>query len=79
MTTRSLKKKAVAELLSGDLEASIAENTPSENLIAGPSKAPRVEPENPEEIKLTLRKEIMLDLTKILAENQEEMLELITP
>ena len=78
MTTRSQKRKAVAELVSGDFEASIAENTPSENLIAGPSKIPRVEPENLEEIKTSLRK-IMSDLTKILAENQMEMLKLMAP
>ena len=79
MTTRSQKRKAVAELVSGDFEASIAENTPFENLIALPSKVPRVEPENLEEIKTSLRKEIMSDLTKILAENQKEMPILIAP
>ena len=79
MTTRSQKRKAVAELVSGDFETSIAGNTPSENLIAGPSKVPRVEPENLEEIKTSLRKEIMSDLTKILVENQKEMLKLIAP
>ena len=79
MTTRSQKRRAVAELVSGDFEASIAENTPSESLIAGSSKVPRVAPENLEEIKTSLRKEIMSDLTKILAENQMEMLKLIAP
>ena len=79
MTTRSQKRRAVAELVSGDFEASVAENTPSENLIVGPSKVLRVEPENLEEIKTSLRKEIMSDLTKILAENQKEMLNLIAP
>ena len=56
MTTRSQKRRAIAELVSGDFEASVAENTPSENLIFGPSKVPRVEPENLEEIKTSLRK-----------------------
>ena len=79
MTTRSQKRKAVAELVPGNFEASIAENTPSENLIAGSSKVARVEPENLEEIKTSLRKEIMSDLTKILAENQKGMLKLIAP
>ena len=51
MTTRSQKRNAVAELVSGDFETSIAENNPSENLVTGPSKVPRVEPENLEEIK----------------------------
>ena len=46
MTTRSQKKKAVAELVSGEFEASVAENSQSEILIAGPSKTLRVEPEN---------------------------------
>ena len=56
MTTRSQKRRAVAELVFGDFEASIAENTPSENLIAGPSKVSRVKPENLKEIKTSLRK-----------------------
>ena len=79
MTTRSQKRKAVAELVSGDFEASLAENNSTENLIASSSKNPRLELENLKEIKTTLRKEIMSDLTKILAENQNEMLKLIAP
>ena len=79
MTTRSQKRKAVAELVSGDFEASLAENNPTENLTASSSKNPRLELENLEEMKTTLRKEIMSDLTKILAENQKEMLKLIAP
>ena len=79
MTTRSQKRKAVAELVSGDFEASLAENNSAENLIASSSKNPRLEFENLEEIKTTLRKEIMSDLTKVLAENQKEMLKLIAP
>ena len=79
MTTRSQKRKAVAELVSGDFEASLAENNSTENLIASSSKNSRLEPENLEEIKTTLRKEIMSDLTRILAENQKEMLKLIGP
>ena len=78
MTTRSQKRKAVAELVSGEFESSVAENN-SENLVAGPSKTLRVESENLDEIKTSLRKEIMSDLTKILAENQEEMLKFIAP
>ena len=79
MTTRSQKRKAVAELVSGDFEASLAENNSTENLIPSSSKNPRLELENLEEIKTALRKEIMTDLTKILAENQKEMLKLIAP
>ena len=79
MTTRSQKRKAVAELVSGDFETSVAENFPSENLIASSSKVPRIELEGLAEIKTSLRKEIMSDLTRILAENQKEMLKLIAP
>ena len=79
MTTRSRKRKAVAELVSGELEASVAENTQPENLIAGPSKSLRVEPENFNEIKTSLRKGIMSDLANILAENQKEFLKLRAP
>ena len=79
ITTRSQKKRAVARLLSGDFEASVNENIPSEDLIAGPSKTLRIEPENLDEIKTSLRKEILSDLSKILAENQTEMLKLIAP
>ena len=79
MTTRSQKRKAVAELVSGDFETSITENFPPKTLVASSSKIPRIEPENLAEIKTSLRKEIMSDLTKILAENQKEMLKLIAP
>ena len=58
MTTRSQKRKTVAELVSGDFEISIAENNLSENLVAGLSKVPRVEPENVEETKTSLRKKL---------------------
>ena len=79
MTTRSQKRKAVAELVSGDFETSITENFPPETLVASSSKITRIEPENLAEIKTSLRKEIMSDLTKLLAENQKEMLKLIAP
>ena len=79
MTTRSHKRKAVAELVSGDFETSINGNFPSENLVASSSKVPRIKPESLTETKTSLRKEIMSDLTKILAENQKEMLKLIAP
>ena len=79
MTTRSQKMKAVAELVSGDFETSVNENSPSESLVASSSKVPRIEPEGLAEIKTSLRKEIMSDLTKILTENQKEMLKLIAP
>ena len=65
MTTRSQTRKAVAELVSGELEASVVENDLSEKLVAGPSKTLRFEPENLDEIKTSLRKEILSDLTKI--------------
>ena len=79
MTTRSQKRKAVAELVSGDLETSVTGNSPSENLVASCSKVPSVEPESLIEIKTSLRKEIMSDLTKMLAEIQKEMFKLIAP
>ena len=79
MTTRSQMRKSVAELVSGDFEASLAENNSTENLIASSSKNPILEPENLEKIRTTLRKEIMSDLTRKLAENQKEMLKLIAP
>ena len=60
MTTRNQKKKAVAELVSGELEASTAENTQSENLFSWSCKTLRVEPENQDEIKTSLRKESCL-------------------
>ena len=76
MTTGSQKRKAAAELVSGEFEASVAENNQPKNVIAGPSKSPRVEPENLDEIKTSLRKEILSDLAKISAENPTEMLKL---
>ena len=79
MTTRSQKRKAVAELVSGDFETPVNENIPSEDLIAGPSKTLRVEPENLDETKTSLRKDILSDLSKILAENQKELPKLIAP
>ena len=79
MTNRSQKRKAVAELVSGEFESSVAENNSSENLVRGPSKTLRVEPENLDEIKTSLRKETMSDLTMILSENQKEMPKLIAP
>ena len=39
----------------------------------------RLELENLEEIKTSLRKELLSDLTKKLAENQKEMFRLIAP
>ena len=79
MTTRSQKRKAVAELASGDFETPVVENNSNENLIAGPSKNPRIEPENLEEIKISLRRKIMTDLIKIHTENQKEIFKLIAP
>ena len=77
MTTRSQKRKAVEELVSTEMETPITEVNQNLNPVAGSSKSPRVTTENLEEIKSSLRKEIMFDLTKILAENQKEMLKLI--
>ena len=79
MTTRSQKRKAVAELASGEFETPTAYNNQPENLVAIPSKSSRVQPENLEEIKTSLRKEMMSDLAKMLAENQKEMMKLVAP
>ena len=79
MTTRSQKRKAVEELVSTEIETPVPEISLNENPVAGTSKSPRVFSENLENIKSALRKEIMTDLTKILAENQKEMLKLIAP
>ena len=51
MTTRSQKRKAVAELVSGDFETPVNVNIPSEDLIPGPSKTFGIEPENLDEKK----------------------------
>ena len=77
MTTRSQKRKAIEELVSTEMETPIPETNQNLNPVAGTSKSPRVITENLEEIKSSLKKEIMSDLTKILAENQKEMLKLI--
>ena len=79
MTTRSQKRKAVEELVSTEIETPIPETNQNVNTLAGTSKSPRVLTENLEEIKSSLRQEIMSDLTKILAENQKEMLKRIAP
>ena len=79
MTTRSQKRKAVAELASGEFEASTSENNLVENVIAGPSKSPIIQAERLDEIKMSLRREFISDLTKIFADNQKEMLKLIAP
>ena len=80
MTTRSQKRKAAEELVSTEVETPLPEISQNENPVAGrTSKSPRVISENLEDIKTTLRKEIMSDFTKILAENQKEVLKLIAP
>ena len=70
MTTRSQKRKAVEELVSVDQETPSSGNIQSENPVVETSKSPNVRTENLEEIKSTLWKEILSDLTKVLAENQ---------
>ena len=79
MTTRSQKRKAAAERASEEFVASIGENNQPENVIAGPSKSPKVQPENLEEIKTSLRNDIMSDLAKLLAESQKEIMKLVEP
>ena len=79
MTFRSQKRKAVEELVSTEIETPIPETIQKLNPVARTSKSPRVLTENLEEIKSSLRQKIMSDPTKILAENQKEMLKLIAP
>ena len=80
MTTRSQKRKAaIEELVSTEIETPIPEANQNLNPVAGTSKYPRILTENLEEIRSSLRREIMSDLTKILAENQKGMLKLIAP
>ena len=71
MTLRSQKRNTVEELVGG--------NNQNVNSVAGTSKSSKVQTETLKEIKSLLRKEILSDLTKILAENQTEMLKLIAP
>ena len=46
MTTRMLKRKVAEEIVSRDMETPLAENNSEENLIAVPSKSPRMQFEN---------------------------------
>ena len=84
MTTRSRKRKAAAELVSG-FEASVAESSQTENLKAGPRKSLKIQAEKLDEIKTSpifkIRRyhQTMSDLTKILARNQKELFKLIAP
>ena len=70
MTTRSQKRKAIAELRSV-FEMSVAENSHPENLVAGPSKSPNIQSEKLDEYERSLRKK-KSDLTE-----QKETLKLI--
>ena len=79
MTTRSQKRKAIVELVSGYFEACVAENSEPEFLVPCPSKFPKIELEKIDEIKTSLTKKILSDLTKILADNQKEKRKLMTP
>ena len=72
MTTRSQKRESVAEFSSGEFEASTSENNLVDNLVAGPSKSPKIQPERLDEIRMSLGREIMSDLTKIPADNQRK-------
>ena len=79
MITRSQKRKAIEELVSVHQETPLSWNNKSKNPVAGRSKSAKVHTENLEEIRFTLRKEILSVVTKILAEDQKEMLKLIAP
>ena len=79
MTTKSQKRKAVNELVSAKIETPLTGNSQSIDPVLGTSKSPKVHTENLEQMKSFLRKEIMSDLTKVLAENEKELLKLIAP
>ena len=82
MSTRSQKRKAVEELVSGEFDSNIVNNNNLEiEQVPGSSKekSPKIRIENVNEIKSSLKSEILADLTKILAENQKEMLKMIEP
>ena len=69
MTSRSQRRKAVAELASGEFEVTKPENNQTKNCVAGPITSPKNQRELLDEIKTSLGKEIMSD--QILAENQQ--------
>ena len=73
MTIASQKRKAVEALVFEDLGTALTENIASEKPTARPSKSPKLHVENLVTIKTSLRKEILSDLNKILAENQKEL------
>ena len=82
MSTRSQKRKAVEELASGEFDSNIVNTNNLEiEQVPGPSKekSPKLRAENVNEIKSSLKSEILADLAKILAENQKEMLKMIEP
>ena len=67
MSTKIQNRKIVEELISGDFETSIriSENIEVEQ-VPGPSrqKSPKIRPEKLDEIKLSLKNELMSDLEK---------------
>ena len=82
MSTRSQKRKAVEELVSGEFEfprSNTLNNIPEQVPGTSNQKFPRIQPENLDAIKTSIRTEIMSDLAETLAENHKEMLKLIAP
>ena len=79
LEARKEKRKAVEKLVSAEIETPLAGSSQSINPVAGTSKPPKVHTENLEEMKFTLRKEILSDRAKNLVENQKEILKLIAP
>ena len=68
----------MAELATTEYEASVSEISQREGLIAGFSKSTNIQAEKLEEIQMSLRQELMTDLSKCLAENQKELMKLST-
>ena len=78
MTFRSQKRKAVEKIVSGEFETPVTEDSQPENRISGLVN-PVEQPENLEEMKKYLRKQLMSDLGKIFAQNQKERMKPVAP
>ena len=72
MTTSNQKRNAVEELVSEDLEVPTTDNIAAKNPIDGSSQSRRIQLENLDDNKASLRMEVMSDLTEILAGNQRK-------
>ena len=62
-----------------NLETLLADNNRDESLIEGPIKSSGLHLENRDEIKSSVRKKILSDHSKIIAESQKELSKLLAP